>query len=109
MDKSQYKAQIDDILKISIDHVYRSREVLEKEIAGHRMLTDILDAYTQAAEHFDQGKTRFIDDLLLREAKITIKDSATPYEYLMEITHFVSRLTDGNAMNLFERLNGRVS
>lgn len=109
MDKSQYKAQIDDILKVSVEHVYRSREVLEKEIAGHRMLTDILDAYTQAAQHFIKGDMRFLDDLLLREAGIVIQENATTYEYLMEISHFVSRLTDGNALILFERLNGRVS
>lgn len=32
--KSQYKAQIDDIIKLSVDRIYRSREVVEKEIAG---------------------------------------------------------------------------
>src|SRR5690606_18973152 len=35
LDKSQYKAQIADIIKISIEKVYQSTEVMEKEIAGY--------------------------------------------------------------------------
>ncbi|MCB0469052.1 MAG: dGTPase, partial [Aequorivita sp.] len=34
LDRSQYKAQIADIIKISIEKVYQSTEVMEKEIAG---------------------------------------------------------------------------
>ncbi|HCO85864.1 MAG TPA: dGTPase, partial [Arenibacter sp.] len=35
MDKSKFKAQIQDILTLSVQKIYRSQEVLEKEIAGY--------------------------------------------------------------------------
>jgi dGTPase len=31
MDKSKYKAQMDDIIKISVEKIYQSREVIEKK------------------------------------------------------------------------------
>lgn len=54
--KSQYKAQIDDIIKLSVDRIYRSREVVEKEIAGYAILQNLLDCYCTAI----LGKTRDI-------------------------------------------------
>ncbi|MGB5364287.1 MAG: dNTP triphosphohydrolase, partial [Aureibaculum sp.] len=42
LDKCRYEAQINDIIKISIDKVYRSKEVIEKEISGYRVLADLL-------------------------------------------------------------------
>jgi dGTPase len=33
-DKSKYKAQIDDIIKLSVKNIYQSREVIEKELVG---------------------------------------------------------------------------
>ncbi len=33
-DKSQFKAQMNDIIKISVKNIYQSREVIEKEVGG---------------------------------------------------------------------------
>jgi dGTPase len=35
MDKSKYKAQMDDIISISVNNIYQ-REVIEKEIVGYK-------------------------------------------------------------------------
>ena len=37
-DKSKYKAQMDDIIKISVKNIYQSREVVEKEIVGYQII-----------------------------------------------------------------------
>ena len=47
MDKSKFKAQIEDIITLSVQKIYRSQEVLEKEIAGYRIISDILDVYAR--------------------------------------------------------------
>ena len=47
-DKSKYEAQIRDIIKISVEKIYQSEEVIGKEIAGFKMLSYLLDIYTQA-------------------------------------------------------------
>ena len=48
LDKSQYTAQIDDIIKISINNVYQSQDVLEKEILGYQVIGTLLEVYTDA-------------------------------------------------------------
>ena len=43
LDKCKYEAQINDIIKISVNKIYRSKEVVEKEISGYKILADLLD------------------------------------------------------------------
>jgi dGTP triphosphohydrolase len=48
MDKSKYKAQMDDIIKISVDNIYKNREVIEKEIVGYQIIQTLLDKFITA-------------------------------------------------------------
>lgn len=103
MTQSQFKAQIDDILKVSKERIYEHPEVLRKELAGHRMLTDILSAYIPAAINTKNQSPTFFDQLLIQESGLEIHSQSTVYEVLLEISHFVSRLTDSNALALSSR------
>ncbi len=108
MSQSQFKAQINDILKVSKERVYEHPEVLRKELSGHRMLTDVLTAYVTAALNTKNQSPRFFDQLLMQESGLDIDPQSTVYEVLMEVSHFVSRLTDSNALALSSRLSGEV-
>jgi len=108
LDKSSYKAQIDDIIKISVERVYKSREVIEKEIAGYNVLTTLLDAFTVAYENLYNGKMRHYDRLILSDSPLPM-DFDHPYKYLIEICNYISRLTDGYAMDLFKKVRGDLS
>jgi dGTPase len=108
LDKSKYKAQIDDILKISVEKVYRSAEVMEKEIAGYQILATLLDAYSTAFENFHNGTARHYDTLLLRNFQNSLSRDVSVYSYLMECCNFISRLTDGNALQLFQKIKGNL-
>ncbi len=108
LDKSQYKAQVDDIIKISIEKVYQSTEVMEKEIAGYKILTTLLDAFTTAYENQNNGQARHYDKLLLQMFADDISKSQSVYEYLMECCSFISRLTDGNALQIFQKIKGNL-
>lgn len=107
LDKSKYKAQIADIIRLSVDKVYNSREVINKEIAGYKILETLLDAYTTALESQHHGEATSYDELLLKDLpNIDVNHSA--YHYLMQACDFVARLSDGKAVRLFERLQGAV-
>jgi dGTPase len=106
LDKSSYKAQIDDIIKISIEKVYRSTEVVDKEIAGYNILVSLLDAYTTAYENHYKGRSRHYDNLILRSFESLPSEGASPYSYLMECCSYISRLTDGKALQIFQKLKG---
>ena len=108
LDKSSYKAQIDDIIKISVEKVYRSTEVRDKEIAGYTILSTLLDAFTTAFENHHLGKTRHYDCLILSEFDLSYLDNASYYDFLMESCNYVSRLTDGNALQIFQKIKGAL-
>ena len=105
LDASKYKAQINDIIKISVDKIYKSREVLEKEISGYKVLTTLLDVFTTAAENYKNGTENNLDRLVLNSFLKEIDfDGLTTYQALLKICSFVASMTDGNALRVFKKL-----
>jgi dGTPase len=99
MDKSKYKAQMNDIIKLSVKNIYQSREVIEKELIGYQIINNLLDKFITAYNNNYQEKATNFDALLLKilpEKYHLEKDSL--YERLLHICHFISILTDGNAL-----------
>ncbi len=106
-DKSKYKAQMDDIIKLSIKNIYQSREVIEKELTGYQIINTLLDKFIQAYNNNINGNATNYDKLLLRilpEKHLHEKESV--YERLLQICHFVSLLTDGNALLYYRTILG---
>ncbi len=108
LENSQYEAQISDIIKISIEKIYQSAEVREKEIAGYNILATLLDAFTTAFENHHLGKARDYDMLLLRTITDNIGVFDSTYHYLMECCSYISRLTDGSAVQIFQKIKGKL-
>src|SRR5690554_3713519 len=106
--RSQYKAQIADIIRTSIEKIYQSNEVREKEIAGYNILATLLDAFTKAFENYHNEKARPYDMLLLRTVSPTTPKYESVYEYLMECCSYISRLTDGSAVQIFQKIEGNL-
>ncbi|WP_041252104.1 deoxyguanosinetriphosphate triphosphohydrolase [Flavobacterium indicum] len=106
MEKSQYKAQIDDIIKISVNKIYRSKEVIEKEIIGYKVIHSLLDAFLTAyVNKINANETNF-DRLILNmlPQKYQVEKSDL-YGQLLNICQFISLLTDGKAIELYKIVN----
>jgi len=100
-DKSRYKAQMDDIIKLSVKNIYQSREVIEKELSGYQIINNLLDKFITAYNNNHDGKATNYDKLLLKilpEKHHLEKESL--YDRLLHICHFISMLTDGKAVQL---------
>ena len=98
-DRSKYKAQMDDIIKLSVKQIYNSREVIEKELSGYQIINNLLDKFITAYNNNHEGKATNYDKLLLKilpEKHHLVKEDL--YERLLHICHFISLLTDGNAL-----------
>lgn len=98
-DKSKYKAQMDDIIKLSVKNIYQSREVIEKELSGYQIINNLLDKFITAYNNSHEGKATNYDKLLLKilpEKHHLEKESL--YDRLLHICHFISMLTDGKAV-----------
>jgi len=110
MDKSKYKAQMDDIIKISVKNIYQSREVIEKEIVGYQIIQTLLDKFITAYNNKFAGKASNYDALILKmlpEKHHLEKESL--YQRLLHICHFISLLTDGNALLFYNTITAAKS
>ncbi|WP_158961554.1 dGTP triphosphohydrolase [Myroides fluvii] len=104
-EKCSYIAQMKDILAVSINNVYQSKEVIEKEIIGYQVIETLLERFITATNNRYYGEDNQYDGLiltLLPERYLLETDSL--YERLMSICHFVSMLTDGKALELYHTI-----
>ena len=105
--KSSYISQIEDIIKISVEKIYRSREVMSKEIAGHAIISNLLHTLTKALENSFSGELSHYDQLILKELFCEFDfQKASTYSGLLEICCIIASLTDGSALREHKKLNG---
>ena len=107
LDKSKYEAQINDIIKLSVENIYQSKEVVEKEISGYEIINKLLDTYIVAVNNNYSGKASNYDKLILRTLPAHIKEEDTSlYQRLMYVCSYVASLSDSNAVLTFKKLRG---
>ena len=106
-DKSRFEAQIDDIIKISVEKIYQSEEVINKEIAGYKMLSFLLDTYTQAFLPEERLPDSNFNSLVKKSvADLRIEDDKSAYEKLLKICSYTASLTDSFTVASFEKYSG---
>lgn len=109
LDISQYKAQIKDIINLSIKKVYRSKEVINKEIAGYEILNQLLGAFGQLAFNSYENNLSNYDKLLINLLPETVElSNDSLYNNLLGICLYISKLSDTNAMLLHQKLKGNI-
>jgi dGTPase len=107
LDKSKYEAQINDLLKLSVEKIYRNKEVVEKEIAGYQVLADLLDVFVPAIENTYQNTASGYDKLIFSLLPDNYKETRdTTYDRVMQACSFVSGLSDGYAILLHKKIKG---
>ena len=107
LDKSKYDAQINDIIKISVDNIYQSTEVVDKEIAGYEIIKTLLDTYINAVNNCYNNTASNYDKLIIKGFPKTIKmDQDSLYDRLISVSHYVSLLSDSQAILSFKKIKG---
>ena len=105
LDKSKYKAQIDDIIKISIENIYESKEVIEKEIAGYNLISVLLESYISAANNMYAGNANSYDKLILNLLPGTIDiNKEDLYTRILEICHYIASFSDSQALLIYKKI-----
>ncbi len=107
LDKCRYEAQINDIIKISINKIYRSKEVVEKEISGYRVLADLLDVFITSVNNSYDGKATNYDKLLMNllpEKYQKFHDNL--YQRILSVCGFIAGMSDGAAILLHKKIKG---
>jgi dGTPase len=107
LDKCKYEAQINDIIKLSISKIYQSKEVVEKEVAGYRIIADLLDVFINALNNQHIGIASNFDLLILKLLPQEYQTKSTSlYERIMSVCSYVSGMSDGFAIRLHKKLTG---
>jgi dGTPase len=99
------------IQKISLLKIYKSRPVIEREIAGFEVLNGLLDAFVPAVLRLrSEGKGNWHDRSLVKllplEIQEELESKGDVYELLLVLLDFVSGITDSYALSLFRNIKG---
>ena len=109
LDKCKYEAQINDILKISVDKIYKSNEVVEKEVAGYTILSNLLNVFISAINNSHNNTASNYDKMILLLLPENYKQQKeTLYKRIFSICSFISSMSDGYAILLHKKIKGEI-
>ncbi|WP_439129340.1 deoxyguanosinetriphosphate triphosphohydrolase [Polaribacter sp.] len=109
LDKCKYEAQINDILKLSVQKIYKSTEVIEKEVAGYRIIADLLHVFVTALNNKYDGNASNFDSLVLNLLPEEYKSETNNlYNRIMQVCSYVSRMSDSYAIRMHKKLTGNI-
>jgi len=99
----QYLGSLKEIDKISIDKIYNFRTVVEKEIAGYKVMSGLLEEFVPAVM---EGSTHYYDKLKKLIPSQFAPSNEMPYYKIQSVLDFVSGMTDLYAVELFRKIKG---
>jgi len=109
LDKSQYKAQIEDIISLSVQKVYQAPEVIEKEVAGYKIIADLLEVICTAFVAKAKDRPGPYDALILKLVPpMHQADTTDTYELLMAAATYIASLSDSAAVHLHNKISGKM-
>lgn len=101
-----------EVIDLSINKIYQSRQVVDIEIAGFEVLPGLLDTFVTAAVENkvrgnkfkrNQAALRLLPQEILNDIE---EQTSNVYHVLMCCVDFVSGLTDRHAISLFRKIKG---
>ena len=88
---------------VAFDRIYRSKPVLDVELAGYRVMTTLMEQLIDAAVNPD----RFYSQQLLRRVSSQYEiDSPDVETRIMAAVDFISGMTDVFALDFYQKING---
>ncbi len=106
-------AALAKISTLSIDKIYRAKQVLEREAGGFEVIERLMNAFARAVyfKFFEKDafnpRQRSIYLLLNPSIRLRLeKPNQSIYDHLLIVSDFISSLTDSYAIKLYKILNG---
>ena len=103
---------LDKITTLSIEKIYRSKQVLEREAGGFEVIGKLMEAFCMAAftKYFDEEahtpRMKSIFRLLPTGIQGKLKKENSVYDLLLINMDFISSLTDSYAIKLYKTIYG---
>jgi dGTPase len=98
------KKALEDIKTVAFQKIYSSREVIEIQVAGHKILGELLHEFISAILLDDSLYAKQL--LKLRPPQLSPNKEDTAFTKIMSIVDFVSGMTDIYSLELYRKIKG---
>lgn len=88
---------------LSIRKIYRSRDVLEVELAGFRIISTLLDLMIEAVQNPDREYSKLLIGRVSSQYDINATDI---YHRIQAVLDYISGMTDVYALDIYRKING---
>lgn len=89
--------------KVSFSKIYRSRDVLDIELAGFRVISTLLELMIDAVTSPEKAYSQLLIDRVSQQYNMK---APTLYERVQAVLDYVSGMTDVYALDLYRKING---
>lgn len=97
------KSAYAECAELSMQKIYRSRDVLEVELAGFRIISTLLDLMIEAVQNPEREYSRLLINRVSSQYEIDEKDI---YTRILAVLDYISGMTDVYALDIYRKING---
>lgn len=90
-------------VQISYKHIYHSKDVVDIELAGFRVMTFLIHEMVEAVMHPERAYSQLLLNRVSRQYQIR---ATKLYDRLMAVLDYISGMTDVYALDLYRKING---
>ena len=99
----QYKNAYNNCSHFAAENIYRSKDVLDVELAGYRIIGFLLESFIKAVKNPQHSYSKLLLDRIPEQYDI---DAKTLYGKVQTIVDYISGMTDVYALDLYCKLTG---
>ena len=89
--------------EVSLEKIYRSRDVLDIELAGFRIISTLLELMIDAVCSPEKAYSQLLINRVSSQYKINAPDR---FEKILAVLDYISGMTDVFALDLYRKING---
>ena len=89
--------------KVAFANIYHCKDVVDIEIAGYKVITQLTDLMIKAVTHSEKAFSKLLINRVSPQYQIL---APTLYERVMAVLDYISGMTDVYALDLYRKING---
>lgn len=87
----------------ALQYIYRSKDVLDIELAGHRIIGYLLEVFTDAIQKPNHAYSKLLLDRIPEQYET---DATSMYGKIQSVIDYISGMTDVYALDLYRKITG---
>ena len=90
-------------VQVAMSRIYRSRDVVDTELAGYKIIYTLINLFTDAAMNPQHAYSKLLLDRVSSQYEVDHPDT---YVRIMAVLDYLSGMTDVFALDLYRKING---